>query len=159
MWRPIADAAFGGRAVVGRGGLELEITESEELDPEARQRLDDEWAAFNDQSAYEFDQQPFALTARRAGEVVGLASGWTNRGAAYLGELMTVAGERGTGTGRHLLAAFEDLARRRGCDRLSLWTTAQGGASGFYERHGWWREFERPHWIDGTTAIHFRKDL
>jgi 2'-5' RNA ligase len=34
-WAPIADAAFGRQAIVGRGGLALELSRSEEIDPEA----------------------------------------------------------------------------------------------------------------------------
>jgi 2'-5' RNA ligase/GNAT superfamily N-acetyltransferase len=34
-WRPLADAVFGPRLVVGRGGLELELTLGRLLDPEA----------------------------------------------------------------------------------------------------------------------------
>jgi 2'-5' RNA ligase len=75
QWAPIADVPFGPRAVVGRGGLELELTASELVDPEAAAALDG-----GEEPARVFappGARPLVVTGRREGEVVGLARGWT----------------------------------------------------------------------------------
>lgn len=58
-WEPVADAPFAPPAVVGRGGLPLELTTTEHLDPEAT-ALD--------------PAVRVAVTARRDGRVVGTAT-------------------------------------------------------------------------------------
>ena len=60
-WEPIADAPFAPPAVIGRGGLPVELTVTECLDPEA--------------AALDPDVR-VAVTARRDGRVVGTAGGW-----------------------------------------------------------------------------------
>lgn len=58
-WAPIADAPFAAPAVIGRGGLPLEITVTDRLDPQA--------AALEDDTR-------LAITGRRDGRVVGTAT-------------------------------------------------------------------------------------
>ena len=87
-WRPIADAALGGRTISGRGGIEIEVTESA--------------------------GSAGTLTARHDGEVVGELRGWIDGPVWRLAWLAVVEGNRGLGVGRRLLAVFEDLARREG---------------------------------------------
>jgi 2'-5' RNA ligase len=58
-WEPVADAPFAPPAVIGRGGLPLELTTTERLDPEGT-ALDDDTR--------------LAVTARREGRVVGTAT-------------------------------------------------------------------------------------
>jgi 2'-5' RNA ligase len=58
-WAPIAEAPFGEPPVIGRGGLPLELTTTEHLDPEA--------AALD-------PAVRVAVTARRDGRVVGTAT-------------------------------------------------------------------------------------
>jgi 2'-5' RNA ligase len=91
-WRPIADAALGGRSVSGRGGIELEITAS--------------------------TGTGFALTARRDGSVVGELTGWTDGSSLRVAWLRVEEAERGLGVGRRLLAELETWGRARGADRL-----------------------------------------
>lgn len=159
VWRPFADARLGGRRVVGRGGLELEITESAELDTSTAVWLADQWRRFNQARQQSWAQEPFVLTARREGAVVGVATGWTNEGVAYLSELMVDPDVRGEGIGGHLMGAFEDFARRRKCARLALRTDEGGDAPEFYESRGWREEARLEDWVGGRTAIHYRKDL
>jgi 2'-5' RNA ligase len=108
-WRPIADAALGGRTVSGRGGIELEVTE----------------AAGSD----------WMLTARHQGTVVGEARGWTTEGVARLSWLSVAESERGIGVGRRLLAGVEDIARRSGATVLVA-STAESLPS-FLRARGW----------------------
>ena len=109
-WRPIADAAFGGRTVSGRGGIELEVTEAAGAG--------------------------WTLTARHQGAVVGEARGWTTTdGVARLSWLSVAETERGIGIGRRLLASVEDIARRSGATLLVA-STAESLPS-FLRARGW----------------------
>lgn len=160
VWSPWADARFGAPAVLARGGLELEISEATRLDPLTRAWLDAQWERF-DRDRFRGEawrEEPFALTARRGEEVVGVATGWTNLGVGFLGELVVGEAVRGEGVGSHLLAAFEHLARRRGCRRLALHTQAGSDAQRFYEARGWYVEASLPDWWGGLTWVQLRRD-
>ena len=108
-WRPIADAALGGRTVSGRGGIELELTEAA--------------------------GSGWTLTARHQGTVVGEARGWTTDGVARLSWLSVAEAERGIGVGRRLLAGVEDIARKSGATLLVA-STAESLPS-FLRARGW----------------------
>lgn len=127
VWQPIADAPFGGRRVVGRGGLPVELSVSERLDPEA--------AAFA-ASAWETSPTPLAVTARRDGKVVGVAEGRTSGEHAHLSNLIVAAPERGTGVGAQLVNAFLAAAQQRGAKHVTVRTKTEG----FYRRLGWEEE-------------------
>jgi 2'-5' RNA ligase/GNAT superfamily N-acetyltransferase len=121
VWRPVADAPLGARpGVVGRGSLPLELTESGRPDVEAAALL-----------SFEANSEgvPFALTARRDGQVVAAAWGWSARGALEVADLAVAAEHRGLGFGRHLLAGVLALARRRGCGVAGA-TAPRGGPGG-----------------------------
>jgi 2'-5' RNA ligase/GNAT superfamily N-acetyltransferase len=150
IWQPIADVAFGASAVIGRGGLEVEITRSAVLDAEAEQWNKAEWDQYSLASygVEREDEEPFALTARRPhdGRLLGTATGSTTGPDGYLANLIVDATERNAGVGAHLLAATEALAAERGCTRLTLRTIADGPARRFYERHGWRAYATLPRW-------------
>ena len=147
QWRPLADAAFGPPAVVARGSpLELELTRSRQLDPEALDLLEAEGVepvggvvamrgteavgAVGGVGAVPGTEEvagvgdvgrgtgvgrltpetplPGALvvTARRQGEVVGVAATWvTDRGRRSA--VFVEPAHRRQGIGRHLEAALE----------------------------------------------------
>ena len=92
-WRPIADAALGGRTVSGRGGIELEVTEAA--------------------------GSGWTLTARHQGTVVGEARGWTTDGVLGSRGFRSPKTERGH---RRRPAgcspSVEDVARRSGATLL-----------------------------------------
>jgi 2'-5' RNA ligase len=118
VWRPVADAPLGERpGVVGRGSLPLELAESGRPDVEAAALLSLEAEARG---------RPFALTARREGEVIAAAWGWSARGALEVADMAVAAEHRGLGVGRHLLAGVVALARRRDCDVVGA-SAPQGG--------------------------------
>lgn len=105
---------------------------------------------------------PQELTVRVTdddGELAGGLSGWTWGVGAGIAMTWVREDQRGTGTGRALLEAFEAEARRRGCDHVFV-TSFTFQAPGFYERHGY-RELFR--WEDlptrGAADVHLRKDL
>ena len=66
---------------------------------------------------------------------------------------------RGEGVGSHLLAAVEDLARRRGCRTLALRTEAGSPAAAFYADRGWRVEATFSEWLAGRDFVQLRRDL
>jgi 2'-5' RNA ligase/predicted N-acetyltransferase YhbS len=159
-WRAIADVPFAAPAVIGRGGLEVALHRSHQLDAEAEAWAEREWAAY---SLAEYgtaeEDEPFAIVARRAGEVVGTATGAVRGDEAYLGRLIVSAGERGTGVGSHLLAAVEALAAEHGCRRLTLRTQAAGSARPFYEARGWRTYATLDRWRAGRDFVQMERVL
>lgn len=129
IWAPIADAPLGaGPAVVGRGSLPLELAVTSRPDIEAAALL----AVDTDQPGL-----PFAVTARREGAVVAAAWGWTANGWLEVADLVVAAAHRGEGIGRHLVAAIEDVARRRECQRAGIAAPTGGAAASMLQAAGW----------------------
>ena len=129
VWEPVADAAFAAPAVIGRGGLPLELTISDQPDPEA--------AALVLGAG-----RPFAVTARRDGHVVGTATGVTaggQDGEAVLWSVVVDAAQRRQGIGSHLLAAVASLAADRGCTSIAAAgpVASADELAGFLRRLGW----------------------
>jgi 2'-5' RNA ligase len=104
VWSPIADAAFAPPAVIGRGGLPVEITVTEGVDPEARALA---------------GAESVVVTARADGAVAGYAEGWCRPPVAHVSFLVTDPEHDHMGVADHLLAAFRSEAAARGCDDLS----------------------------------------
>ncbi len=159
VWRPIADVAFGGQAVVGRGGLELELAVSEGLDPEGLVFSEREWAADDQERHGGARPSDLVVTARREGRVVGTATGWTCGPGGFLRGLMVVPAHRGEGIGSHLLAAFVSEAANRGSRLLRLHTEAGGPAEGFWRRLGWVEEARFEAYVMGRDTVQLRRDL
>jgi len=144
VWSSIADIAFAAPAVVGRGGLELDLAVSDTIDVEGHLFGLREWGPW--------EERPLALTARRDGRVVGTAEGWTHGGVGYLSRLLVAADCRGEGVGTQLLAAFESEATARECSRLVVRTFADSRAERFYRGRGWVEEARWP-WVDGRVFL------
>ena len=108
VWAPIADAPFAAPAVIGRGGLPLELTVTEDLDPEARALAGASGA------------QRLVVTARSDGAVAGWAEGWCGPDGAHLAALVVAGDSLHLGVGRHLVAAFRSEAAGRGFSELTL---------------------------------------
>jgi 2'-5' RNA ligase len=127
VWQPIADAPFSPAAVVGRGGLEVQLSVTDRLDPEA--------AAF---AAAEWDSAPvpLAITARRQGEVIGVAEGRVSGEHAHLSNLIVGVDARTMGVGAHMVNAFLAAAQARGARHVTVRTRTEG----FYRRLGWEEE-------------------
>ena len=162
VWSTMADAVLGPRRVVGRGGLPLEITEGEVLDPEAAAFSDRAWRRMDDERAVDgvlAREEAFTLAARRDGIVVGVADGFTAGRAAYLAHLIVDEDLRGEGVGAHLLAAFQSLAAERGCDHATLRTREGGPAQRFYERAGWVVAGRLPEYRWGDDFVVMRRRL
>ncbi len=130
VWRPLADAELDGVRIIGRGGLELELTCGTMIDPEAL-------AVVHGVRPGPYER---VVTARREGEVVGVC--WEDGGdpaGALGGEvgsgLVVRADVRGQGIGRHLRNELDHrraqqahrTAERRAAERRA----AQGTAPSF----------------------------
>jgi len=132
VWTVAADAAFRRPAVVGRGGLPLELTVTARADPLVARWAASAWAVHDPD-----EDAPFAVTARREGSVVGLAEGVVRGRVCELQRLIVDEQVRGQGIGSHLLAAVESLAAEQGCTLCRLRAPAGGRAEGFYRMRGW----------------------
>lgn len=160
VWRPIADALLGGRSVVGRGGLELELTVSASIDPDVAAWSVPAWerADLKDLGGVGAEDT-IVVTARRDGRAVGLLEGWTWADLAYVADLLVAEHARGEGIGRHLLARFEAEARGRGCTSLALRAVAGSPAEAVYRHLGWEAESVQRRWVFGRDFIQFRRWL
>ena len=160
-WEPIADATFEPPAVVGRGGLPLDLTVTDRLDPEAAAFWKEESAAVSRERFGEGwePRHPFAVTARRDGRVVAVATGHTWGGGGHLEELLVAAGSRGQGIGSQVLARVEWLAAERGARAMTVHTWAEGPAYRFYRGRGWTRDGDLPPRPGADALIQMRRDL
>ncbi len=121
-WQPIADASLGPPAVIGPGGLELQLTRSERPEPGVMRAL---------------DAETWSITARRATRPVGLATGRIIGADATIDYLVVADGERGEGIGTQLVAAAEALAAERGCARIVSSAPAGSRLDAFLAGRGW----------------------
>jgi len=79
-WVPIADVPLGRAVIVGRGGLPIELTASEQLDPEAAAALaaaGDAAIGYQVVAPAPVGGRPLVVVARQEGAVVAVAQGWT----------------------------------------------------------------------------------
>ena len=140
-WQPLADACLGRPVVVGRGGLEVEITEGRVFGPEAR-ALASAWAENRALGEWPIVAFPagasrLVLTARREGQVVGMAAAWSAPrpgSSVHVGVLVAPEARR-QGIGRILLAALEASANVRD------WAMGKANGHGpaeFYASCGSW---------------------
>jgi 2'-5' RNA ligase len=164
IWRPMADAPLGDRrAVVGRGGLELELTPAGQLPVDAQRWTDEQWSAFDVERYGEVRRpnEPIGIVARRDGEIVATAHGDVRRatGEAYLEGLMVRGDVRSEGIGVHVVAAFASLAADRGATYLTLRTQAEGRSRAFYERLGFTVWYRMTAWRNGDDFVQMRRDL
>jgi 2'-5' RNA ligase len=104
QWRPLADVAFGPPAIVARGGpLAVELVRSQQIDPEGVALLEAEGAVLGVSDTPLV--APLVVTARREGEVVGVAAAWlTTEGSRS--DVFVATKHRRQGIGRHLEAAL-----------------------------------------------------
>ena len=105
VWVPIADAMFAAPAVIGRGGLPVEITVTGTVDPEARALA---------------GAEALVVTARADGVVAGYADGWCLPPRAHLCSMSVAPELAHLGIDRHLLAAFRSEAAARGCGDVTV---------------------------------------
>ena len=164
IWRPVADAPLGSRpAVIGRGGLELELETTGVLPPDAATWLRDRWLDSNVERFGRVlpSEIPIGVVGRRDGDIVAAATGDVRpvTGEAYLAELMVRADVRDEGIGAHVVAAFTSAAAEHGATYLTLRTEAGGDACRFYERLGFVEWYALPLWRNGRDFVQMRREL
>lgn len=111
VWAPIADAAFAPEVVIGRGGLPVELTVTEVVDPDAAR----------------LGPARLVVTARADGAVAGYIEGWCGGAAAHVSTFVVAPDHLHLGVSRHLLGAFRSEAAERGCDDLTLGPSVVAG--------------------------------
>jgi 2'-5' RNA ligase len=117
QWVPIADASFTPKVVVGRGGVELDLAVCRLLDPEAAAFETGSWP--DDEPRVPPSDappgcEPIVVTARRRGEVAGVARGWADAERSDVCSLLVAPEQRGQGIARQLMAAFRHAAAQVG---------------------------------------------
>lgn len=154
VWAPLADASLGRPAVVGAGGLALDIAAGRMLGPDVHALLEEEGLA----APAELDGggsrpgrpvfAPIVMTARREGAVTGFAAAWAHpdhaRVAVYVGRQF-----RRQGVGTHLLRHLESAARDAGWPYDELEAT---GPEGFYLARSRWSVVTQTEWPNTAPA-------
>lgn len=146
-WSPFAEAVLGRPAVVGRGGVELELRLARRLDHEEAAWFEAEWAAYSEAmwGPGFVPDEPVVLVARDVGAVaaadpggriVGVALGSLRPDTLHVRRLVVGRGARRQGVGTQLMRALERLAVESGCTRIRLETADGGLAQRFYEDLG-----------------------
>jgi 2'-5' RNA ligase/GNAT superfamily N-acetyltransferase len=160
-WQAVADVSLGRPAIVGRGGLEVELSVSERSDPATARFADDEWdSEALGRRGPQFDSdRPFVVTARREGALVGVAEGYTRGLVCHLSGLIVAAAVRGEGVGSQLLRTVERLGRERGCDRVRLLTVLGGRAERFYAERGYEVTVNLPVWRNEEDFVAMERRL
>lgn len=116
-WVAIADAPFAPAAVVARGGLEVELTVTELVDPEVWPELPPGGTRPAEGRDGPAGRRPLVVTARRDGEVLGAATGWTSGvHAALVALVVSRRVDAGEDVAGHLQAAFASAAADRGAE-------------------------------------------
>ena len=163
IWRPVAEALLGSRpAVIGRGGLEVELQTTGSLAPDADRWLRQRWDDFDvERFGRVLDkEEPLAVVARRDGRIVAVGTGDVRpTGEAYLAQLLVASEARSEGIGAHVLAAFASAAAERGATYLTLRTDAGGRSRAFYERLGFTEWYRMPAWRNGRDFVQMRREL
>ncbi len=101
--------------------------------------------------------EPFAFFLKD-GEIKGGISGFSYYGCHYIDALWLHPTIRGKGYGTQLLHLAENLAKERNCQFLTV-NTMDWEALSFYEKHGYYIEFQRDGYEKDSTLIFLRKNL
>lgn len=160
-WLTYATVALGRPRIVGRGGLEVELSLSRSLDPAGEAFKESEWAAYSRQTYGEDanDEAPFAITARIGGEIVGTATGQIRGPLCRLANLVVAAHWRSNGIGSQLLRSVEKLARERGAEIIRLETREGGPAEQLYRQRGFVAVAPLPAWREGRDFLLMERRL
>lgn len=160
-WNVLFEAFFEGAAVVGRGGLEVELSLGDRPDPETVEWSYRAWEQYDSQvfGRGVGPSEPFAVTARVSGEIAGLAEGSIQGITCRLAGLMVSPEWRGSGVGTKLLQAVEQHARARGCTRVRLETMVGERSELFYRGRGYGVTVTLPRWRELRDFVVMERDL
>lgn len=122
-------------------------------------RLSEELDTYNVAASGIDDQREFTVKVEDDRGLLAGLSGWTWGTCAGIAMVWVREDGRRSGVGSRLLAAAEQVARDRGCQRLTV-SSFTFQAPAFYERHGF-VEFARTEGlpVEGQADVHFVKML
>lgn len=127
VWRPRHEARLGPPSTVARGGLPVTIATSALLPFDAVGLVGIVPPNVG---------APLIVTARRDGELLGVAMGCTRGALGVLDTVVVAEAARRQGVGRHLVVAFEHSAVARGVVELVGWAVGGPGTT-MLEGMGW----------------------
>ncbi len=138
-WLAMSDVRLERPRVIGRGGLEVELSSTAVLEPAAAAFESAEWERWGEEvyGPFATPDEPYAITARIAGEIVGTATGALRGRLVRLGSLIVAAHWRSHGVGTHLVKAVERLGVERGAEVVRLEARLGSRAEVFYRDLGY----------------------
>lgn len=104
--------------------------------------IDREFDAFAERHGVVCNYTPFAFTATKNGEVVGVIKGRSLYREIHISELIVAQDCRGQGIGSRLLSVVKTFFQGKGYDNLNL-TTYRFQAPEFYQKCGFSLEYIR----------------
>lgn len=160
-WSALVAVPLRQPVTVGRGGVEIELSLSDRLDPAA--------ADFSRRASEELDlkqygrafgpDEPFAITARVDGKVAGVAESEVRGAVCRLERLIVGARWRGVGVGSQLLRATEQEAIERGCACVRLEAATGSRAEGFYRGRGYGATCTLARWREEPDFVVMEREL
>lgn len=128
-------------------------------DEELAALLDRELTAFNNAAVGVHEERSLSVRVTGPdGAVIAGLTGWTWGTSAGISMVWVHADHRRDGWGGRLLAAAEDEARVRGCDRISV-SSFTFQAPEFYRRHGYVATGRTEGYPGDVSDVHFWKRL
>lgn len=137
VWCPLADAALGPPAVIGRGGLAVEMARGRRPDPEVYHLFEAAGAGPGPGSMWPgglSERPPIVLSARREGEVVGAGLAWRSDSGGQVAVIVAPTARR-QGIGGIVLAQLEAAVRAAEWECPVLHAH---GPAGFYRARSRW---------------------
>ena len=128
-----------------------------EDDPDLTETLDRALTAFNEAATGPGHECALSVRVTDDAGLVGGLTGWTWGDCAGISMVWVRDDARGTGVGRRLLEAAEDVARERGCTRVFV-SSFTFQAPDFYRAHGYVEVARVPDLlVEGAADVWFVK--
>jgi ribosomal protein S18 acetylase RimI-like enzyme len=139
--------------------MTLQIQSRHDLSPNEIDAIEDRLYEHNSHATGRCDEQGLGFVIRdEAGQMIGVAAGYTWSGSSELKQMWVDKAYRGRGYARALLRAFVAEASSRGVRRI--WVASYDfQAPGFYEKAGFRRIAEFEGWPEGHINVVLCKSL
>ena len=139
--------------------MTLQIEPRHDLSPIELDAIEDHLYDYNSRATGRHDGRGLGFVIRdNAGQIVGVAAGYTWAGISELKQMWVDKAYRGRGYARALLGAFVEEARGRGARRI--WVASYDfQAPGMYEKAGFKRMAEFEAWPEGHVNVVLCKTL
>ncbi len=104
--------------------------------------------------------RPFCFFIRdEKSEIIAGCNGSVIFGSIYTDQLWVHPSHRGNGLGRRLMEQVHDYGRENECSMATVATMSFQGAKAFYEKLGYFVDFERPGYTQNSTCIFLKCSL